>query len=51
MGWDWFSASHKAFRLRFVKAKGKFCSLQEKGRRVVKLIGKDETHSAPDCTR
>lgn len=30
MGWDWFSASHKAFRLRFVKAKGKFWSLQEK---------------------
>lgn len=27
MGCDWFSASHMAFRLRFVRAKGRFCNL------------------------
>lgn len=29
MGWDWFSANHKAFRLRLVRAKGKCCSLEK----------------------
>lgn len=37
MGWDWFSASHRAFRFRFVRANGRFCSLQQNTRAVLQL--------------
>lgn len=27
IGCDWFSVSHRAFRLRLVRAKGRYCNL------------------------